>query len=106
MKSLEHMICLMQDDLNDSWDIYNKRMYEEKQKNDELCNYYTNRLKQRLEMFDRDVDQVNKILEMCENELFEEIGSENKDKIEKLKNAYMKFYEYTLKSAEMLKDKI
>ena len=106
MKTLERMIDTMRDDLKDSYMLVKKARDAHSDDNKEEKELYLNRAKERLEMFDKDVSNIKSIMANWENKVYNEIGTEHKERFDMLKKIYCKFFEHDIASAEMLRREI
>lgn len=106
MKKLERAIDTMQDDLMDSYILFDKAKQAKHEGIKEEADMYITRVKNRFEMFEKDIVNIETIIKEWEHEEMKEMTEKEKEVIQRVKKIYMKFYEYELRKGEELKKHI
>lgn len=106
MKSLERMIKTMKDDLKDSAMLLEYAKESKHDGNKEECEMYLSRAKIRMDMWDKDITNINNMIKEWEHDLLKDMSEKEKEVINKVKDIYMKFYHYDVKHGEELKQRI
>ncbi len=106
MKSLERMIKTMKDDLKDSYMLLEYAKEAKHDGNKDECDMYLSRAKARMEMWDKDITNINNMTKEWEHELMKDMTDKEKEAVNKVKDVYMKFYHHDMKHGEELKKSI
>lgn len=103
MKSLERMIDTMKDDLMDAEKLFHKAKEAKADNQPKECEKYINKSLERLDMWDKDMNDIHEMVKRWESEELKRFTENEKIGIEGMKKIYMKFLNYDMEKGKELK---